>query len=267
MVLACSFGLYRELQAPAPLAEPSSVALPVPTSTPEAASTPQATRTKDQKPRMQSLAVRNVEKPPPLEPQVPAAAVQQPRLPHSSYPQRRELPGIAEQIASGLILASFQGTGRDGGMVFAQLYNPGRGPLRIHLKPGMILQPPIGHEVQPLLLEDEVQVTLKPGESYSAPLNSYCMDSQVPAPGQGEVVDYKFVPPNGRDAAVAVLKTAQRMDFPNRRAVIQIAIWKSLGQPVHQFHFVSVLGASAHNPAVKARVLRDVEQLLEAAKH
>lgn len=170
-------------------------------------------------------------------------------------------------IQSGQLQADFHGTGDPWDMVHLRLYNSSNRPVRIQLVSGMILNPGGHHQVQPLLLTEDADFTLQPGESYTGNLTSFCMDSRVPAPQPGEPVEYRFSTrtSDGGPAAVRAQKAAEELvqSSPYRHAITQIAIWKSLGQPVEEKHWASVLGVYAKDPRIRQEVLREVERVLK----
>jgi hypothetical protein len=171
-------------------------------------------------------------------------------------------------IQSGQLQAHFQGTGHPQEMVHFLLINQSDGPVKVRLVPGMILNPGNQQRVQPLLVTEEVETVLQPGESRAGTLLSFCMDSRVPAPLPGQPVDYRFSTrtQDGGPEAVRAHRAAEQLvkSSPYRHAITQIAIWKSLNQPVEEKHFRSVLGPSANDPRVRQEVLRQVDRILKS---
>lgn len=174
---------------------------------------------------------------------------------------------LDKAIQSGRLLAVFQGTGDTRRMVHVFVGNTSNQPIRVRLTPGMILNPG-PQQVQPLLVTEELEFVLKPGESQALALESYCMDSRVPAPLPGQSVDYRFSDrmADGGPQAVRAYQAAQKLakSSPYRHAITQIAIWKSLNQPVEDKHLFSVLGPASRDPRVRQEVMREVDRVLRS---
>lgn len=242
---------------------------------------------------------------PPAAPAPPERVSVQPRLPDRSYPASPRsavtpqemalfappaLPTVdfvsrAEKASAsvddlmrrGLLATAFVGTGMPGEMVEVYLESRSNRPMKFDLVPGMILRPPDPRQVQPLLLDSQQTVTLNPGEMTVLRLPSYCMNSQAPAPPPGLETEYRFKPesePGKGPEAVRVLQAYQTLQFDydrlppyaHRLAVVQVAIWKSLRQPVHDRQLQSVLGALAFDRRVRSQVLRDADRVLTASR-
>lgn len=169
-------------------------------------------------------------------------------------------------VQSGELLVRFHGTGDRQKMVHFYLVNASDKPMKVRLVPGMILNPADQQRVQPLLVTEDLETVLQPGDSRAASLSSYCMDSRVPAPLPGQPVDYRFSKrtKDGGPEAVLAHQVAQEVakSSPYRHAVTQIAIWKSLKQPVGEEQLRSVLGRSYRDPRVRQEVLREVDKVL-----
>jgi hypothetical protein len=175
---------------------------------------------------------------------------------------------IDQSIQSGQLLASFHGTGDPREMVHFSLLNRSNRPVRIRLVPGMLLNPQEHQKVQPLLVTEEADFVLQPGETHAGNLLSFCMDSRVPAPLPGEPVGYRFSTrtQDGGPKAVRAQAAAEKLVKSSRfrHAIVQIAIWKSLNQPVEDKHFYSVLGTYAADPEIRQEVLREVDRVLKS---
>jgi hypothetical protein len=190
--------------------------------------------------------------------------------PHSAALKKAEAASLAldGRIQSGQLQARFFGTGDLMNMVCFEVRNLSPQPILIKLAPGMILNPEGKDRVQPLLLTEEATLTLKPNEGRTGSLPSFCLDSRVPAPAYGEPVDYRFSirTKDGGPEAVRAYQAARKLvgSSPYAHAITQIAIWKSLGQPVEELHWVSLLGPSANNPKVRKEVLREVDRVLRS---
>ena len=180
---------------------------------------------------------------------------------------RQSAQQLHSLIARGKLQAYFQGTGDATYMAELNLSNPGRRPITVSLEPGMVLRPPDGQRVQPLLVATQTTVTLAPETTLRIPLESFCMDARVPAPMAYEPIDYEVSSKarQGGPEAVEVLRRSQEMDLgelePYRRAIVQIAIWKSLRQPVGERQLQSVLRADYYHSELRQTVLRAAQQL------
>jgi hypothetical protein len=140
----------------------------------------------------------------------------------------------------------------------------------------MILRPPDGQAVQPLMLDEEVTLTLAPGASAYRQLPSYCMDSRVPAPFAYQPTDYRFASrtKEGGAETVRVFQAARQLEIHSttlpeaeyRQAVTQLAIWKSLHQPVDETRQRSAMGPAFYDRALRQAILRDVERVLHQAR-
>ncbi len=213
-----------------------------------------------------------VSKPSPQKIRPPTLALERsyPKAKNSaSSTQGSEAASLAldKAIQSGQVEAAFQGTGDPRKMVHLVLFNSSSRPIRIRLEPGMILDPG-ERPVQPLLVTEEADFTLQPGDLYRGSLTSFCMDSRVPAPRPGETVAYRFSDRtrDGGPAAVRAHNAAEKLaqKSPYKHAITQIAIWKALKQPVEEKHWYSVLGAQSKDPRIRQEVLRQVERVLRS---
>lgn len=179
----------------------------------------------------------------------------------------QQLQGL---IARGKLEASFVGTGDSVYMAEVAFSNPGNKPITLTLEPGMILRPPEGKRVQPLLVNHPTTLTLAPQTTLRVPLESFCMDSRVPAPGPYEPIDYAFKERarQGGPEAVEVLRRSEALQLgelePYRRAIIQLAIWKSMHQPVGERQIQSVLGPYYYDSGLRQQVLKAASQLARA---
>lgn len=190
---------------------------------------------------------------------------------------------IQQQMARGNLDIQFVGTGSGPQMVFLELLNRGSKPLQVDLRPGMVLRPGQA-KVQPLLVRDSCQLTLRPGESQGLSLETYCMDSRIPAPAQGAKVDYRWSDPrHGENAGVvaflqhfeqslvqdqlgpvwgqSALRSLGCPDEVYSRAVLQIGVWTTLGQPVADKQWRSVLGPYAQSGEIRRAVTADVARI------
>ena len=240
----------------------------------------------------------------PPAPPVPEPVEQAPQLPGSSYPtaggaapvvpvayqavppQAALAPGqfvaraeAASQqldalIRRGTLRAEFIGTGHAGTMAMMNLVNNSGRTVSVHLYPGMILRPGDGQKVQPLMVDEDTTITLAPGTSTFRDLQSYCMDSRVPAPAPDGPTAYRFSThsKDGGPATVRVFQVARQIALTptampedlQRQAVTQLAIWKSMHQPVGDLQQTSAMGAWVYNREVRQAVLSDVERVLRS---
>lgn len=253
------------------------------------------------KPQRQPLKLT----PPPPPPAAPAPVERAPQLPGSSYPTAggpaalaalqpqttapitaalspgaylSRAEGASQQldalIRQGTLRAEFIGTGHAGTMAMMNLVNNSGRTVSVHLYPGMILRPGDGQKVQPLMLNEETTITLAPGTSAFRDLQSFCMDSRVPAPAPDGPTAYRFSnrTKEGGPATVRVFQVAQQLQLTpttmpeelQRQAVTQLALWKSMRQPVGELQQTSAMGAWFYDQATRRAILADVERVLRS---
>ncbi len=148
---------------------------------------------------------------------------------------------LVGQLADGLGI-SWSGLGSVAGeMVDATVTNNSSAPMEVAFLPGMVLVDARG-ESQPIMLEEHVRVTLKPGESTTlSGMRAYCLDHSKEPPGQGSGVEYKVMTNLANYAsAIQNLWAGLRLDregaytpvlkpLLHRTLVIQRSVWASLG--------------------------------------
>lgn len=201
----------------------------------------------------------------------PQPLAEPPPLPASSSLSKAEAASLRldELISQGVLQANYVGTGQHEMMVTFSLRNTSNKEVTVELTPGMILNPGKDHKVQPLLVDEQSSVTLAPGESRSGDLFSYCMDSRVPAPQYYEPVNYRFATrtKDGGPEAVLVMEAAKALlpAGPHRRAVTQLAIWKSLGQRIGDSQISAATEAYPFDPQARQTILRDVDRVINKA--
>lgn len=194
---------------------------------------------------------------------------------------RQSSAQISKQMASGQLSVRFEGTGTSPAMVSLELENRSRKSMEVTLRPGMVLRPG-KDKVQPLLIRDEVRLTLQPGERQSLDLESYCMDSRIPAPAGGAEIDYRWSPPDRAENAGVVdfLERYEKYRADNRlniqtaglpwgyypRIVLQIGIWSTLGQPIGDKQWRSLLGPFASRQDLRTEILTDVARIRKYPK-
>lgn len=183
---------------------------------------------------------------------------------------------LDQLIRRGLLRAEFIGTGHAGDMVEMSLHNNTGRTLSVRLVPGMMLRPGDGQKVQPLMVNEDTLITLAPGTSTIRALQSFCMDSRVPAPGPDGLTAYRFSnrTKDGGPATVRVLQVAQQIALQpsslpepyHRQAVTQLALWKSMRQPVGEVQMQSAMGSAYYDPVTRRAILADVDRVLAAAR-
>jgi hypothetical protein len=195
---------------------------------------------------------------------------------------RQSSAQISKQMASGQLSIRFEGTGTSPAMVSLELENRGRKSMEVTLRPGMVLRPATDR-VQPLLIRDEVRLTLQPGERQSLDLESYCMDSRIPAPAEGAEIDYRWSPPDRAENAGVVdfLERYEHYRADRRlmiqtaglplgyypRVVLQIGVWSTLGQPIGDKQWRTLLGPWASHQDLRTEVLTDVARIRKYPKY
>lgn len=242
--------------------------------------------------------------PPPPRPVAPAPVASSPQLPGAAYPQAGGPPmqpvafqaapvsaalaprdylaraensslQLEQLIRRGSLRAEFIGTGHSGDMVEMNLHNNTGRTITVQLTPGMMLRPGDGQKVQPLMVNEETTLTLAPGTSVTRALQSFCMDSRVPAPAPDGLTAYRFATrtKDGGPATVRVFQVAQQIDLQAttlpesyyRQAVTQLALWKSMRQPVGVEQMQSAMGSAYYDLATRKAILADVDRVLQAA--
>jgi hypothetical protein len=241
---------------------------------------------------------------PPPAPAAPEPVERAPQMPSSSYPTAGGAPQVAAAafqavpapvalapgqfvaraeaasqqidalIRQGTLRAEFIGTGHAGSMAVMNLFNNSGRTVSVHLYPGMILRPGDGQRVQPLLVDEDTTITLPPGTSAFRDLQSYCMDSRVPAPAPDGPTAYRFSThtKDGGPGTVRVFQVSQQIALTptampadlQRQAVTQLAIWKSLHQPAGELQQTSAMGSWVYDREVRRAVLADVERVLRS---
>ncbi|CAN0246829.1 unnamed protein product, partial [Phaeothamnion confervicola] len=254
--------------------------------------------------------------PPPAAPRPPAARhrpAAMPRLPEADYPRAEGLPpqelaavpvapptrtpalfegaeraseAVNKQLSGGRLTVEFTGTGHTGNMVEAQFSNRSKREMEVHLAPGIILHPPVGQKIQPLLLAADTVVRLGPGETRTVPLEAYCMNSQAPGPDYWQNVKYSVAqhPQVLERAAMQLLPALKRMQDKGllqppasmqmmglapdmyQRAVMQFAVWKALRQVIDEHVITATLGVFAEDRDLRKQIFRDVDSLLREAQ-
>jgi hypothetical protein len=127
-----------------------------------------------------------------------------------------------------------------GDMVDMELTNDSGTAQEFRFVPGMILQDP-GKKVQPIVLEENLQFTLEPGETVKRRMRGYCLDYSKEPPAADTKEDYEVDPDlEGFERVVTVLYNGLELDrdqklkpvlrpLTYRTVVIQRAIWAVLG--------------------------------------
>ena len=259
------------------------LARPTPTPTPTPELTPEAPPVRPEiRPQLPELnyprsAARDSQQP--FEAPPPLAVAALPRASQFLARAQSASADLDKLVQRRAIEATFSGTGMPGEMVEMNLENRSNKTVQIRLVPGMSLQPPTGQKVQPLLVEEEQTITLAPGQRWSGPLRTYCMNSRVPAPEQGEAVAYRYNsrPDVQSQAAARVLRAVMRLESQqklhpiipyrwHRQAVIQISVWKIMGQLVDETRLRAAMGPGYFDPEVRQGILAEVDLALQEAR-
>lgn len=142
-----------------------------------------------------------------------------------------------------------------GDMVDMELTNTSDSPQTFRFIPGMVLRDP-GENVQPIMLEENLEFTLQPGETIKRRMRGYCLDYGKEPPASGAQEDYEIaVDLSDYELAVTVLYRGLQLDrdeklkpvlrpLVHRTVVIQRAIWATLG---------------GENPVSKEELKKDLE--------
>jgi hypothetical protein len=208
-------------------------------------------------------------------------------LPLAGLNRAQQATDVVNNLIGQGLTSQYRGLGRVAGeMVEITAKNTGTKTMNFNLVPGMVLEAPAGSGVQPLILEDNIPVTLSPGEQFNRRLNCYCLDYNVDPPSKGQLYDYAWAPtlnPNWADP-IKVLLAGLKLDSTNqynpivrqtqhRRIVIQRAIWEVLGQRQDAAALKQAVQESSNNQLTKKTeakivdsVRRDMDKTIQAAK-
>jgi hypothetical protein len=145
------------------------------------------------------------------------------------------------QLQNGSATVEWTGLGLvSGDMVDMELTNVSGSAQEFRFVPGMVLSDP-GEQVQPILLEENLQFTLKPGETVKKRMRGYCLDYSKEPPASGTKEDYEVTEDlEDYEKAVSVLYRGLDLDrrqklkpvlrpLIHRTVVIQRAIWAVMG--------------------------------------
>ncbi len=197
---------------------------------------------------------------------------------------------LAGQLASAEIEVSFEGLGLvSGEMVDMTLTNSGQSEATLRFVPGMVLDDPTG-QVQPIMLEESVELTLEPGESIRKTLRAYCLDHSKDAPSGAAAENYElatdllqYEPAIDVIYAGLELERAQKLrpvlrPVAHRTVVLQRSIWASVGEknPKSRQELAGDIRqeiATANNAlfapeqvdCLSKRIWSDVQRILQAA--
>lgn len=164
---------------------------------------------------------------------------------------------LRAQLSGGQASAVWTGLGLvSGDMVDLQLTNLSGSPQTFRFVPGMVLSDP-GQQAQPIMLDENLEFTLRPGETVKRKMRGYCLDFAKEPPAAGQEQNYE-VPADidSYRAAVAVLYSALRLEGEDklhpvlrpqmhRTVTTQRAMWAALG---------------GKNPDSKEDLRRDIEK-------
>ena len=146
-----------------------------------------------------------------------------------------------QQVDSGRASADWTGLGLvSGDMVDLDLSNEGDAPQSFRFVPGMVLEDP-GKQVQPILLDENLNFTLEPGESVKRRMRGYCLDYTKSPPASQSKEDYVMaVNLDAYENAIAVLYSGLRLErsqrlkpvlrpLVHRTVTTQRAVWAVMG--------------------------------------
>ena len=115
-----------------------------------------------------------------------------------------------------------------------------------------------------------------PPQQQPRPLAQAPVLARVPAPAPDGLTSYRFAnrTKDGGPATVRVLQVAQQMtmqatNVPEayyRQAVTQLALWKSMRQPVGEVQMQSAMGPAYYDLPTRRAILADVERVLAASR-
>ncbi len=220
-------------------------------------------------------------------PDNPPVSVNVVPLPLAGLNRAQQATDVVNNLIGQGLSAQYRGVGKVAGeMVEISAQNTGTKTMNFNLVPGMVLEASAGSGVQPLILEDNIPVTLSPGEQFSRKLNCYCLDYNVDPPTPGQLYDYTWAPtlsPKWADP-IKVLLSGLKLDSSNqfspivrqtqhRRIVIQRAIWEVLGQRQDAAALKQAIQESSNNRITKKTeakivdsVRKDMDKTIQAAK-
>lgn len=145
------------------------------------------------------------------------------------------------QVDGGQATADWTGLGLvSGDMVDLDLTNRGASAQSFRFVPGMVLEDP-GKQVQPILLDENLNFTLEPGESVKRRMRGYCLDYSKSPPASQSKEDYVMaVNLDAYRQAIAVLYSGLRLaqedklkpvmrPLVHRTITTQRAVWAVIG--------------------------------------
>lgn len=146
-----------------------------------------------------------------------------------------------QQVDGGKATADWTGLGLvSGDMVDLDLTNRGSSAQSFRFVPGMVLEDP-GKQVQPILLDENLNFTLEPGESVKRRMRGYCLDYSKSPPASQSKEDYVMaVNLEAYRQAIAVLYSGLRLaqeeklkpvlrPLVHRTITTQRAVWAVMG--------------------------------------
>lgn len=166
-----------------------------------------------------------------------------------------------QQVDGGQATAEWTGLGLvSGDMVDLDLTNRGASTQSFRFVPGMVLEDP-GKQVQPILLDENLNFTLEPGESIKRRMRGYCLDYSKSPPASQSKEDYVMaVNLDAYRQAIAVLYGGLRLaqedklkpvlrPLVHRTITTQRAVWAVMG---------------GDNPATREELREEIEAELRA---
>lgn len=157
--------------------------------------------------------------------------------------------GQASAIWTGLGLVS-------GDMLDLQLTNSSGTPQTFRFVPGMVLSDP-GQQAQPIMLDENLEFTLNPGETVKKRMRGYCLDFSKEPPAAGKEQNYEVaLDLDEYRAAIAVLYSALRLEGEDKlHPVLRPRIHRTI---TTQRAVWAILGGK--NPDSKEDLRRDIEK-------
>ena len=194
------------------------------------------------------------------------------------------------QLDSGQASAVWTGLGLvSGDMVDLQMTNNSATPQTYRFVPGMVLEDP-GKQVQPIMLDENLEFTLQPGESVKKTMRGYCLDFSKEPPAAESKEDYEVaVDLADYKAAIAVLYGGLRLDgedklkpvlrpLIHRTVTTQRAVWAVLGGKnpdskddlrddiENEIRYNSSIFPEGQTDCLSQRLWNDVQKIMAEAK-
>lgn len=167
--------------------------------------------------------------------------------------------------------AIYVGTGLPGEVLELSVANRSTGSVRLHFPAGLRLQADLDPSVPPLLVSDDADLVVGPGETAKTHLKAYALDATA-LPGYGRMVDYHaLVVPGSRP--VRLIQAGRTFVFHprieaglHRRAALQLALWRAAGFPIDAQRYAAALGTYARDRWARSAAMGDATDLLKVTK-